>query len=389
MTASLIERTLVQFINAAFPVSERFAPPEPLGGAAWPPLVDAAQRHGLGPLLFAALKKNAWLAQLPADVAARLQTMYYRTRVGNLLTFQELGRCLEGFQREQIPVALLKGSALIAQLYPDPGMRPLGDVDLLIPYEAATRAQTLLVGRGYEPHIEVANEFGHRFSNERSFLLKGKRSECIDLHWHLFGLPYYRQRTSIDWFWQRTTTIDLAGQPARVFTPTAQLLYLSAHSALHHGGRRLLWLYDIALLLARCRDEIAWEELVQSAQEFGLVRPLKMTLSQVQAVWGVSMPAGVKRRLDVVRPTLQERYVFAVTTAQRPDLRLLVDGLSLPGPQAKLGYWRRQVFPEPGWMKARYQIADLRLLPFFYIWRMIKGIYAISRSAISVATAKR
>jgi hypothetical protein len=339
--------------------------------------------------LFAALKKNARLDQIPPDVAERLHTMYVRTRVANLLIFQELGGCLQDFSREQIPVVLLKGSALIVQLYPDPGMRPLGDVDLLIPSEAAARARTLLLERGYAPHIEVGNEFGRRFSNEQSFLRQDKRSDYIDLHWHLFGLSFYRQRTPIDWFWQRTTATEVTGQPARMFTPTAQLLYLSAHSALHHGGQRLIWLYDVALLLSRCRDEIAWEELVQAAQEFGLAQPLRMTLMQVREVWGVAVPAEAKRRLDKVRPTLRERSVFAVTTARWPELRLLVDGLSLSGLRSKLAFWRRQIFPDASYMKARYEIGDLRLLPFFYLWRAARGVYAITRSAISVATAKR
>jgi hypothetical protein len=96
---------------------------------------------------------------LPLSPAARERCAqaYYHTAARNLLIYQELSHILAalattdsfsisdfGFGISQfairnpqfaIPTVVLKGAALATTLYPSIGLRPMGDIDLLVPQD--------------------------------------------------------------------------------------------------------------------------------------------------------------------------------------------------------------------------------------------------------------
>lgn len=354
-------------------------------GVNWHALADTAQRHGLAPLLYGALKANGRQNELPASALEYLRAAYLRTSVANWLAYQELGRLLELFDREQIPVVLLKGCALAVTLYPDPGLRPMGDLDLLIPRAAAARGIVLLTEQGYSSLPELTDGFQQRFSNAQALYRGGQRLAQVDLHWHVLGLPYYRARIPMEWFWERTTAVSVNSQKAQILLPTAQFVYLALHFALQHRSTRLLWSYDLALLLARYREQIHWDEVADVAHMFGLSQALRTALAHVADTWSVSVPADARARLNRSRVSIGDRISFAVATAQQTNARLLLDGLSMPGVRAKFVYVLRHGFPGLAFMQTRYHIPHLLLIPLYYLWRNCAGVYKIARSALSIA----
>ena len=80
---------------------------------------------------------------------------------------------------------------------------------------------------------------------------RGAVPAIVEPHWWLTNNPFYVRRLAVDYFWQRTMAANIGGVPAQVLAPTAQFLHLAMHLYLHHDDRQLLWLFDLALLLAR------------------------------------------------------------------------------------------------------------------------------------------
>ena len=350
----------------------------------WPGVAQAADREGIAPLLYAALKALGRAAEPPPADLQRLRHAYLRADTGNWMAYEELAALLPLLAEAQVPVVLLKGSALAATLYPEPGLRPLGDVDLLIPRDAMHRAGALLEARDYREEAEVTQGFGARYLQEKIYMRRAGRPSQVDLHWHLTSMPYYRRRIPIAWFWERTARQAVAGTQALVFEPEAQLLHLSLHFALHHWAERLLWSFDLALLLARSGSDLDWEETARAARAFGLTQAVQTSLAGACAAWGAAVPAGVTELLAAARPGPAERVFLTVMSARRREARVLSDGLSLPGVRAKLGFWLELLFPSPAYMRQRYQIARGALLPFYYLARLAKGLYRLARSVISI-----
>lgn len=375
-------RKVVQYIREASPFLTPIPAPSKIGVADWPALIAVADPHGLAPLLYHSLKQTKQLAGLPAETAQRLRNAYIRTGVANWLAYQELARWLAVCAREEIPVVLLKGCALATTLYPSASLRPMGDLDLLVPASAVARLRAWLTSDGYAPPPEMAQGFEQQFSGELMFQRAGMKPAQVDLHWHLFVATYYRQRTPIEWFWEHTRPIPINAQPARVLTPEAQLLHLCAHYALQHRTERVLWLHDIALLLAQTRDALNWDETLDAAQRFGLMLPMRATLAKLCDWWGVSIPQAALLCVQSYRPDRAERMSFAVTTAQRADARTLLDGLHTPGLRAKLRFWLRHLLPTVSYMRAHYRIENTILIPFYYVRRAVEGLYKVARSTI-------
>jgi hypothetical protein len=104
---------------------------------------------GLGPLLYRATRHcldrvpRAWRdVLLSADLTARV---IHGNRVD---TTNEI---IEICQERQVPPTLLKGISISDQYYPVPHLRPMGDIDILIPADALESIESALLHRGYVP----------------------------------------------------------------------------------------------------------------------------------------------------------------------------------------------------------------------------------------------
>lgn len=351
----------------------------------WSRFVEAAAQHGLAPLAFAALKKFDRLCVTPAAAIEALRLAYVRASVGNRLAFDELAALLDSFHRAGIAVVILKGGALAQTLYDEIALRPMGDLDLLIPRQAIREVESALIEQGYSASSDITHDYSDEFSAERSFLRMGKRPSQIDLHWHAFTTAYYFERIPIQWFWRRTAEVCVNNRRALTFSPSAQLLYLSSHYMLHQY-RRLIWSYDLALLIARYEREIDWDEVVEAATSFGLSQVVCDALSEVRELWGVTAPEA-EGRLRAVQTAWKDRLMFAALALPSGGEIGLVSGLSMQGFRKKLAFGLRHVFPSAGYMRARFQIRSRALLPLCYLWRAVRGGWLIGRGSLLLLRA--
>ncbi len=363
-----MDSALVRVLREAPPLRSDASLPAALPSADWNALVARAQMHGLAPLLYAAIRTRGGQDALPPAALNNLRLAYLRNDIAVWQAEQELGRLLDGFARERIPVILLKGCALAPTLYPAANLRVLGDLDLLIPRAEAERAGAWMRAQGYAPLLDLERGFRERFACEQCYVRGGKQPAQVDLHWHLFNHTHQRARIPIEWFWERTTPVQVGGRTAQIFSPEAQLLHLATHFVLHHRGDGLKWSYDLALLLTR--ERIEWGAVVEAVRAFGLSQVVRATLLGVSDVWGIPAPAEC---LDALRPSFGERVQFAFETAPRIEARVVWDAAGISSRRGGAAYLWRAVLPSPGYMRARYKIAHAWQLPFYYLWRVGRG----------------
>ncbi len=382
------KRKVARLILEAFPLGEAAQAGSRIDSAEWPLVMQTALENGLAPLTYAALKKLDRLGEPPAGIAKSLHAAYYWTSIDNWLRLEKLGGLLDQFERAQIPVILLKGCALAVTLYPDVGLRPMADLDLLVPADATERACALLRENGFSPKLWLTDHFSWDLWNVRSMRRGRRRPMIVEVHRHLLHLPYYRHQMPVDWFWQRTVSVPLGPRTGQTLVPTAHLVHLAAHFALHHQAGRLIWSYDLALLLARHREVIRWDEVLKAAEEFQLGEVLRVSLEGVTTLWGVCVPHGALEGSRTLQPSREQRLLFMAATAPHHDLRAFFDGWSVPGLLPKLEFYLRQLLPSPSYMRGRYGISSSWLLPGAYIARLGKGLYLAARSAVSMLRAR-
>ncbi len=378
----------VRLVLDAFPLDSQTPAQLTSAMVKWERVLQMAEENGVAPLLYAAIKKSKHERDLPIDCVERLRFAYLRSDTANWLALGELESLLAEFERVQIPVIVLKGGALVTTLYPESALRPMADLDLLIPHPQFARAEAVMFDRGFASPIEMGEGYGPQLMNYRGYERHGKNPAHVELHWHLFKSPYYCQRVPIEWFWERATEITIGSKRARAFSREAQFLHLAAHWALHHRAEGLIWSYDLALMLARQSNQMDWDILLDSAERFGLIPALQQAVAQVAQTWGISIPSDVSTRLNAFRSGWRDRAAFTMMTAQRDEARFLLDAFSQPTVARMARFWIHHLFPTRGYMRERYSIRDERWLPLFYIWRLIEGSWKMLRSAISLITRR-
>ena len=173
------------------------APPDAALRRALDRLADEQDLHGF---LRAAVALSS-LAPPPALAEAWRRRAWEELGRGEMMR-RELLAALDVLGAAGIPVILLKGAALCAAHYQDWSLRPLGDLDLLVPEEDAARALRVLQAAGYTlvlGHDELVERTAGpdmaalvAYHAQVTLHSPGSPTVVIDLHWHLFDRPAYR-----------------------------------------------------------------------------------------------------------------------------------------------------------------------------------------------------
>lgn len=115
----------------------------------WDAWVDAVDHHQLAPLACACL--SARRDVVPAMIRRRFDAQVLRQRAWRRTRSTALAEVLDALDRASIAPLVLKGAALAWMIYPSPDLRPMSDVDLLVPRAAASAAARVLARIGFLP----------------------------------------------------------------------------------------------------------------------------------------------------------------------------------------------------------------------------------------------
>ncbi|MCI5123691.1 MAG: hypothetical protein D3925_04240, partial [Candidatus Electrothrix sp. AR5] len=156
--------------------------------SAWDDLLQQAEAHGMAPLLLRHLL--AAEIDLPDDFLRSLRLLTLRHRQTNTLLTEALAAILTLLESEGFRVLVLKGAALCQTLYPKPGLRPMRDIDLLLPWDEALPAHALLQQHGFkDPGDHISEIHLHLAALYKD--IDGIQV-CLELHRNLYPIspPY-------------------------------------------------------------------------------------------------------------------------------------------------------------------------------------------------------
>ena len=180
----------------------------------------------------------------------------------------------------------------------------------------------------------------------------------------------------MDWFWETASSVTVTAQTMTVLGLEAQILHLCGHMALHHLQKpQLLWQNDLAELIYCERDQIDWDLLLEKAQAFQLVLPLREFLVPIAQRWGAPIPAQALQTLQIVEVSAAETRAFKLSTAVKQS-----EGQGywqrlgeISGRRNRLVFVLRWLFPSPSSLKSRYNFSHTLLLPPAYLYHWWVG----------------
>lgn len=252
-------------------------------------LVSLAEEHSAVGIVYSGL---AGAEAVPQALASRLSRAYGRQLAHNHLVLAEMGRVLAALQN--LDVMVVKGLALAALFYHDPGIRPTADIDIVIRRADFDRVASALALLEYEPkadYREKLNLYCHvTFEREEA------PGVPVEAHWSLER--DFPSRPDDGALWEDARHIEIAGVACRTLSPENHLLQAALHLA-HHtvfgGYPSLLWLTDVALLTRQ--EDLDWSSVEESADRQGFARAVYLALALSERLLGGTFPGQVRGRL--------------------------------------------------------------------------------------------
>ena len=346
-----------------------------LSAADWNQLIATASSEGVTPLVYWGLSQSGKLESLPEAPRNSLSAAYAVTWFQNERLFQELEVLARLFDDAGIPVVVLKGACFALTVYPDVGLRQMGDLDLLVPADKLDEAAGIARSRDF---TETLPEASPGLNDLLSHHVRLQTSEplplVLEIHNSLVADRVFTYAVPVDWFWSQTESLGAVSHKRfgslRMLTPAAQVLYAAAHAMLQHGGRSapLLWFYDLHLLIRHHDRRMDWDLLVSQARKFEWGSALRAALTHTQACFSTPIPEHVVAGL---LNTSDRHQALVARLQNKPATRFIEEQEKL----IRLNWYARGrvilalLVPSPSYMSWRYELKSSWSLPVYYIIR--------------------
>jgi Uncharacterised nucleotidyltransferase len=214
------------------------------GGADIGWAVSAASDHRIGPLLWRALGLASSLDALGQDGAA-LGGMADASRMEALLLLPKaVALAVRPLTDAGLEPVVFKGPA-VASRYPEPGLRPMDDIDLLLPKADHRRAVEALGRAGWQ----VVGP-GGRHTNATVLTHGEVPSFFLEVHYALEGASHRVTKLDPGMLWAMRQPLECIGTSAFGLPPAEELVVLATHAGgPHHRFLRLVWMADLAMIV--------------------------------------------------------------------------------------------------------------------------------------------
>jgi hypothetical protein len=209
------------------------------------------------------------------------------TATHNLLLLNTISDLIKKMHDHKIRVMLLKGAALLENIYPDISQRKMEDVDILIEPEKLAKTRELLEEAGYR-------FYGTNQANSEVYTFDTSVKVYLDLHWNLVN-PNSPSQKHVYWpdeneIWQRGIPIKLAQQTVLGMSMEDLLVYLCFH-ALKERFLNKKWLTDIKIILISKKEEVDWDKFSRIARDSGADKLCCFILEYLKRECAVDIPA--------------------------------------------------------------------------------------------------
>jgi branched-chain amino acid transport system permease protein len=231
----------------------------------WTALDEAAVRHDVAPLLWHRLEERGAASLAPPAVRKRLGDAHIVAGLRAEAQRRQLAEILAALGARDVPVVPLKGAHLAAHAYPTPALRPMGDLDLLVPESRLETAMDAVADAGYARPGEEERAAYRNHRHPPPLRRAGRLP--VELHYTIepCAPPFTLPLADV---WARTRPAATAGVDVLALAPEDLLLHLATHMGRSRLlGTSLVRIYDVAMWTERFGASADWDAVVRRAAE--------------------------------------------------------------------------------------------------------------------------
>jgi hypothetical protein len=178
---------------------------------------------GFGPLLYRAIRASGQPVPGRWDAALLGADLTAQVRHGDRV--ESAKEVIDICAAEGVPVTLLKGISVSEQHYPSGHLRPMGDIDVLVPPEAHGVIESALLARGYRPLS--GPDPGATPRHHDAPLAHPERQVWVEVHRSLFDDRVAHGIFGTSHVVAQSQASVFHGRPVYRLAPAFQLLYVA------------------------------------------------------------------------------------------------------------------------------------------------------------------
>lgn len=308
----------------------------------WKKVADYADEQALSGLVYIQLRDFfKKYSDMAPDIKLRLQKGFhtdiylYANRRAELNEISK--KCTN------VPLILMKGSVVQAY-YPEPVLRSMGDIDLIIHTEDRQKTDAVMLAEGYSKMVDNHAVWTYE-----------KKSIQFEIHDHMF---YEHLANNVDYqeyfdqVWEHVRLID---GTENIYVPDENFhfLYLITHLAKHiiNKGIGFRSFMDLVFLTQKAGEKMDWNWIRHELEKLKLLEFTKTCFAFCQRWFNVQMP--------IESAGLEEEFYFEVTA------KMFRDGMfGLENRQNEAAHSTKEIkrFDAPYWQTA-VKLTFHRLFP--------------------------
>lgn len=208
--------------------------------------------------------------------------------------------------QQGIPAMLIRGLDLASRFYHNPGLRPMSNGDILIPYEYKNAAFALaekgLLGNKTHTYILKAKNIAQTIHLEFDGELN------VDLHWSIFR-EYTHDSDASNFIWEYTAKVEKSYTMAATHALFVSLVKGSRFEQVPPFG----WVADAEMIIRK--TEIDWEEILELIKRFHFKPFLKRAFLYLADQYQVNIPDDFLEKLKVLTVSEDEEKYYRVVSA--------------------------------------------------------------------------
>ena len=345
-------------------------------------LVEAVFRHSVHLIVFDVIERSPTRDGWPKSLHEILKQSAIEASAVDLIRERELRNVLSALNACGIQPLLLKGVPLAYTLYRSPTLRPRSDTDLWVRPENLKTVAHVLTEMGYEgPDIEVENLTSYQCAYSRKTLFGVDHT--LDLHWKINNAQLFARMFAFDEIVADAVEIPSLAPCALGPSHKHALLLACVHRFGHahapfysdgsatYAGDHLRWVYDIHLLCSAFNSSL-WTEFANLA------------ITKCVAAFCVDGLTSARDAFHTEIPGEAMGALQAAASSEGVDPgRLKASSIAwfwanlraLPDRWEQLVLIKQVALPPAAYMMKKYKSNNWLMLPLFYGFRSVNGVF--------------
>jgi hypothetical protein len=258
-----------------------------MGYVDWNAVYHEAVAHGVHTLIYPVVKEVEPEKAPGLDTLEKWHIEAMACGIKSCMDELRTGEVCRAFGEAGIAAILLKGMA-IKNCYPDPELRTMGDVDILVHEEDMEKASEVLLLMGYK----IIDS-----TNTRHVEFAGRNTVPIELHRLLSDYEFIKNNELFHQeLWEDLLEISLGNSKANILSWDMQILHMCIHMATHliYKGFGLRQLCDFVVVYQAKKAVIDWKGVLRKSEEYGIKQFLLAVFQVCSLLFRIDVPEALK-----------------------------------------------------------------------------------------------